>query len=108
MVAISPLQAEHAKELVEKHRLTVDLLSDPGNETAAAFGLRYTVADNVKAQYQKMGLDLPALNGDDSWTLPIPGRFVADREGILRAVDADPDYTHRPEPQATVDVLASL
>jgi len=108
LVAITPQGAEHNRELVEKHKMTIDLLTDPGNEVAAAFGLKFTLAPEIKAAYQKFGIDLPALNGDDSWTLPMPGRFVADTSGRLRAVDADPDYTHRPEPQATVDVVASL
>jgi hypothetical protein len=33
---------------------------------------------------------------------------VIDREGVIRAVDADPDYTRRPEPAATVAVLRDL
>ena len=28
-----------------------------------------------------------------------------DRQGIVRAVDADPDYTRRPEPEETLAVL---
>jgi hypothetical protein len=38
----------------------------------------------------------------------MPGRFVIDRAGIVRAVDVDPDYTRRPEPQKTLDDLAAL
>ena len=34
--------------------------------------------------------------------------FVIDRAGIIRAVDADPDYTRRPEPAQTVEVLRRL
>jgi hypothetical protein len=33
---------------------------------------------------------------------------VIDRQGIVRAVDADPDYTRRPEPAATVETLRGL
>jgi hypothetical protein len=38
----------------------------------------------------------------------IPARFVIDRHGIVRAVDADLDYTHRPEPADTVKILEGL
>ena len=38
----------------------------------------------------------------------MPARIVIDRRGIVRAVDADPDYTHRPEPAQTVEVLERL
>jgi hypothetical protein len=33
---------------------------------------------------------------------------VVDGGGTIRAVDADPDYTRRPEPAQTVDVLRQL
>ena len=39
---------------------------------------------------------------------PCPARFVIDRGGIIRAVDADPDYTRRPEPARTVEILRGL
>ena len=38
----------------------------------------------------------------------MPARFVIDRRGIIRSVDADPDYTRRPEPARTVETLRQL
>jgi peroxiredoxin len=58
--------------------------------------------------YRGLGIDLPAFNGDDSWQLPLPARIVVDTHGIIRALDADPDYTRRPEPEATLEVLRTL
>jgi len=55
-----------------------------------------------------LGNDLAKRNGEDSWTLPMPARLVVDRAGIVRAVDADPDYRYRPEPQKTVDDVRAL
>ena len=54
------------------------------------------------------GLALPDFNGDESWELPIPARIVIDPEGIVRSVDADPDYTRRPEPESTLETLRGL
>jgi hypothetical protein len=36
-------------------------------------------------------------------TRPMPGRFVIDVSGIVRAVDVDPDYRYRPEPEKTLE-----
>ena len=41
-------------------------------------------------------------------TMHVTARFVIDRAGIIRAADADPDYTRRPEPAQTVEVLLRL
>jgi hypothetical protein len=38
----------------------------------------------------------------------MPARLVIDREGIVRAVDADPDYTVRPEPEKTLADVKKL
>ena len=40
----------------------------------------------LQAIYAKFNIDLPTVNGDGSWTLPIPARFVIDRTGIVRSM----------------------
>jgi peroxiredoxin len=108
IVAITPQLAEASRSLIEKQRIRFDLLSDPGNEYAAELGLRFTLPDDLKAVYLSFGNDLVVRNGESSWTLPMPGRFVVDRTGIVRAADVDPDYQYRPEPQKTVDDVKAL
>jgi peroxiredoxin len=108
VVAISPQRPEHSRSIMEKHKITFDILADPGNAYAAELGLRFALPDDLREVYKSFGVDLPVHNGEDSWTLPMPGRFVTDAKGIVRAVDVDPDYTHRPEPQKTLDDLAAL
>jgi peroxiredoxin len=78
------------------------------DERSCPSRLRFTLPDDLKAVYLGFGIDLPVRNGEPSWTLPMPARFVVDRGGIVQAVDADPDYEHRPEPQKTVDDVKAL
>jgi peroxiredoxin len=108
IVAITPQLAEASRSLIEQQKIGFDLLSDPGNAYAAKLGLRFTLPDYLKTVYVGFGLDLAVRNGEPSWTLPMPGRFVVDRRGIVRAVDVDPDYERRPEPQKTVDDVKAL
>ncbi len=84
------------------------MLSDPGNRTADAYGLTFTLPDELREVYEQFGIDVPAHNGDDSWRLPMPARFVVDRDGIIRYAKADPDYTVRPEPDETVEFVQRL
>jgi peroxiredoxin len=88
--------------------MTYEVLRDLGNRVAEQYGLVFTLPEVLQAIYSKFGIDLPNGNGDGTWRLPIPARFVIGREGIIRAVDADPDYTRRPEPAQTVEVLRRL
>jgi peroxiredoxin len=88
--------------------VTFEVLRDGGNQVARRYGIVHELPDDLREIYGKFNIDLPAINGDGTWTLPMPARFVIDRAGIVRAVDADPDYTQRPEPEATVAVLRGL
>ena len=84
------------------------MLSDPGNAYAAELGLRFEISPDVKEIYGGFGIDLPKVNGDDSWTLPIPARLVVDSGGIVRAADIDVDYSRRPEPDKTLADVKAL
>jgi peroxiredoxin len=106
--AITPELPEASRSLMERHKITFDLLSDHGNEYAAKLGLRFKLPDDLKQVYLSFGIDLAKGNGEDSWTLPMPARFVIDARGIVRAVDVDPDYRYRPEPAKTVAEVKAL
>lgn len=105
---ISPQLPEHNAAIAEEKGLNVDILSDPGNEVAARYGLKYQMPADLIAIYQQFGLDIPKHNGDGSWTLPIPTSLIIDTEGIVRHADINADYTVRPEPQETLAALKSL
>ena len=108
IAAITPQPAEASRTLIEQQKISFDLLSDPGNAYAAKLGLRFKLPDDLRAVYLSFGNDLAVRNGESSWTLPMPGRFVIDRSGVVRAADVDPDYEHRPEPQKTIDDIKAF
>ena len=108
LVAISPQLPEHNRELIRSRQLTFEILTDRGNEVAARFGLRFELPEYLRQLYRTFPLDLEKFNGDASWTLPIPARFVIDPQGIIRAAESDPDYTTRPEPESTLEALRAI
>ena len=108
LVAISPQLPEHNRELIRTRHLTFEILTDRGNEVANRFGLRFALPDDLHKLYLTFPLDLEKFNGDASWTLPIPARFVIDQQGVIRHAESDPDYTTRPEPEDTLAALRTL
>ena len=88
--------------------MTFDLLSDPGNRAAKTYGLVHTLPDDLREVYIKFGLDLVRFNGNDSWKLPMPARYISDTQGIIRNYNAEPDYTNRPEPSEIISLLKDL
>lgn len=85
--------------------MTFEILSDPGNQVAKKFGLTHRLPDKLRQVYMQLGLDLPLHNGDDSWTLPMPGRFIIDKNATILSAEVNPDYTIRPEPEETLKAL---
>ena len=108
LVALTPHLAEHSRAMRQKHGLNYHLLTDPGNAYAAELGLRFAFPEDLRKIYRSINIDLPRYNGDDSWTLPVPARFVVDPDGIVRAADVDVDYTRRPEPEKTLADVKAL
>ncbi|WP_027797101.1 peroxiredoxin-like family protein [Paraburkholderia acidipaludis] len=105
LVAISPQNPVNSRKSVRQNELGFPILSDAHNEVALAFGLRFALPDYLVALYQKLGNDLPTVNGDPSWTLPMPARYVIGQDGVILYSEVNPDYTHRPEPSDLLPVL---
>lgn len=108
LVAISPQLAEYSRKLAKAKKLTFEILSDPGNLVAGKFGLAYALPEDLRKIYLQFGIDVPKHNGDDSWTLPLASRFIIDREAVIRYAEMDVDYTIRPDPEHTIEVLKSI
>ena len=94
--------------MIEQKKLRFEILRDPGNEVAHAYGLRWVVPDDLKGLYKKFGTDLAEVNGDTSGTLPLPACFILDRAGAVQYVRVDPDYTRRPDPQEALEAVRGL
>ncbi len=71
-----------------------------------AYRLYFDVPPALSELYEnKLGLDLAEYNGPGRYLLPVPGTYVLDTQGRVRAAFADTDYTRRMEP---ADILAAL
>jgi peroxiredoxin len=108
LVVFSAETMDVSKGLAEKLKLTFPLVRDAGLAIARSFGLVFTLPDDLRAIYQGFGIDLPKFTGHAAWELPMPARLVVDRAGVVRSVEADPDYTVRPEPEATLAVVRAV
>jgi peroxiredoxin len=108
LVVISPQQPTHVSDMAKKHKLGFPILWDERCIVATSFGLTFELPDDLRELYRSVGIDLAAHNGDPSWRLPVPARFVIDHAGRIASVEADPDYTRRPEPEATLAHLRKV
>jgi peroxiredoxin len=98
-VAVSPQVERQSDFMVGQHGLPFPVLSDPGCAVAAQFGLVYTVPEYLRQYYRSILVNLPFVNGDESWKLPLPATYVIGREGRVRFAEAHADFRVRPEPE---------
>jgi peroxiredoxin len=105
LVAISPQLAVNSQKSERTNHLSFPILSDPNNRVADSFGLRYALPNYLVDLYKRLKNNLPAFNGDDSWTLPIPARYVIAPDRTIVYAEVNPDYTQRPEPEDLLPML---
>ena len=105
LVAISPQTPVNSRKSVRQNNLSFPILSDTNNDVAGAFGLKFALPDYLIELYKSLKNELPAFNGDPSWTLPMPGRFVIASDHTIVYAEVNPDYTLRPEPESMLPAL---
>lgn len=105
LVAISPMTYKQGDFMRDQHKLLFPVLSDEGNKVAERFGVAYQVPEYQQELFKTVFINLPFINGDDSWTLPLPATFAISRAGIIQGAFVDPDYTIRAEPAEMLEIL---
>ncbi|MGP9419947.1 peroxiredoxin-like family protein [Ewingella sp. AOP9-I1-14] len=108
VVAISPQTQPNSRKAVRNNQLSFPVLSDVNGEIAAAFGLRFRLPDYLIELYANLKNDLPLINDDPSWTLPMPARYVIGQDGVVLYAEVNPDYTQRPDPSELLPVLKQV
>ena len=92
----------------KKLDLKFPILRDLDNALAAKFGLVFTLPKALREIYLSFGIDLERYNGNDSWSLPMPARYIISPSGEVYDADVNVDYTVRPEPEETLEKLHAL
>ncbi len=108
LVAISQQTAVFSRKSRRDNKLSFPILSDPSGEIAAAFGIRFVLPEDLREVYRMLKVDLTEFNGEPSWTLPMPGRYVIAQDGVIAYAEVNPDYTRRPDPSELLPTLKQL
>ena len=104
LVAIGPQTARQSDFMIAQHSLPFPVLSDPGCSLAEQFGLAYTIPGYQRDYYRSILVNIPFINGDQSWRLPIPATYIVGKDRKVLYAEAHADFRVRPEPE---EVLAA-
>jgi peroxiredoxin len=108
LLAISPQLPDNSLSTAEKNELAYPVLSDSSMNAANAFGIAFELPPELVDLYGKAGNDLPTLNGNGRWVLPIPATFVFDAAGKVIYRHVESDYRQRAEPLEIIKLLGAL
>jgi peroxiredoxin len=108
IVVLTPELERYTRALHKKLNLTFDMLTDLHLKTAEQFRLVFTLPDYLRDLYKSFGNALDRFHDEPEFRLPIPARYVVDKQGIIRASDMNADYTIRPEPSEILRQLRVL
>lgn len=108
LVGLTPETPETAQDTLTANELDITVLSDKGNRISAELGLVFELPDELKPIYENLGIDIPASNGDDSFTLPVPATYIVGKDRVVLYRFINVDYTRRVEPALLVAELDKL
>jgi peroxiredoxin len=106
VVAIGPQTERQNDFMVGHHGLPFPVLSDPGNQLAEQFGLVYTIPEYHRAYYKSILVNIPFVNGDQTWKLPLPATYAIARDQRIIFAEAHADFRVRPDPKETLRFLS--
>ena len=108
LLAISPQTPGNSMDTAADNQLAFTVLSDSGLDAANGFDLAFTLPPDLVDFYGTVGTDIPVLNGNGLWVLPVPATYVIDEEGRIRFAHIEEDIRQRAEPGDVIGVIAAL
>jgi peroxiredoxin len=105
LIGIAPQAARQNDFTITQHSLPFPLLSDAGAQVAEQFGLVYTVPPYLQRYYRSILVNIPFMNGDQSYRLPLPATYVLAQDATVLYARAYADFRVRPEPSEAICAL---
>lgn len=105
MVAVSSQTVRHNDFTATQHELPFPLLRDEGAALAGRFGASYQVPAFMQTHYRSILVNVPFVNGEASWQLPVPATFLIGQDGTVKWAQGYADYRVRPEPDELLRAL---
>jgi peroxiredoxin len=108
LVTITPQTPDKSEAQFKKEGYPFEVLSDLDYQVMKDYKLYFEPPKELVKLYKKHGLDLEGFNGEGRTALPVPGTFVIDTNGIVRAMTAQTDYKVRMESADIIKALSEL
>jgi peroxiredoxin len=96
VVAITPESIENVEQTVKAHNLTFTVIYDCQEKIMKDYDVMFSVTKDYQAKVlSALSIDIAKNNGRDEARLPVPATYIISKDGIIVAVQFDPDYKNR-------------
>ena len=106
--AVTPQLPVFSRERIRRQRLDFSILQDAGGHVAAQFGVDWQVPSELRKLYLALNVDLEKFNGEGGWVLPLPARFLIDRQQTIVYAEVNADENHRMDMDGLLIALDGL
>jgi peroxiredoxin len=108
VIGISPQLERQNDFTAGQHGVPFPLLTDRDCAVANKFGLVWTVPPFLQNYYRSILVNIPYINGEDSWKLPLPATYIVAQDGTILHAEAHADFRVRPEPEEALRALPAF
>ena len=107
LITVTPQSPNKSAQQIKKDGYPFEVLSDLDNSVMKDYKLYFELPQEVLDIYKKHDLNIETKE-DKPTALPIPGSFVIDQNGVVRAMQAQTDYRVRMEPEMIIEALIEI
>lgn len=108
IVAISPEKPGYASQMTNTNELDYTAYADAKGDVCRNFNLTYNLDEATRGKLKSFRIDLADRNADAQWSLPHPATIVIDKQGVVRNVWVNEDYTKRADPKDVLEAVKAL
>ena len=108
LVAISPQIPDGSRSRISTNEPVYPVLSDSNLDAANGFNIAFTLPPELIDLYASAGTDIPVLNDNAQWVLPIPATYLIDQFGRIQFAELEMDYREQVDPTAIIAIIEQL
>ncbi len=105
VLAITPEVEENIAKTVTKTKASFDILEDKGLAIMKDYKVSFAVDEKTIEKYKGYGIDFDKANGANGANLPVPATYIISKEGKIKYVFFNTDYSKR---ASVKDILENL
>ncbi len=105
VITITPETADNIKKTVEKTNASFSIVTDKGMAIMKSYKVNFAVDEMTITKYKKYGIDFKKANGENGANLPVPATYIVGKNGKIKYVFFNPDYSKR---ASVKDIISNL